>query len=387
MGCAQSQENAVQSALLGKSFKLYGRGLFKGSVAAPYLEAVGLPAYTLQGTLWAKKPAVADLVAKAVLMWARDNGASAYCHWFQPLASSGVRHGMSGQVQNLMYHFDKDGSLVWEFTGSNLLKSETDGSSYPNGGLRQTSQAGAYLSIDPTSPIFLRGDCIFIPACLIAWTGMPLDEKTPLLRSVDALSKHGKKLLSQLGFEVSGLVSNIGLEQEFFLIPREAYLKRPDLMMTGRTVLGKMSARGQEMSDHYMSPISTTSPALACMMEIQDQCYKIGIPLRTRHREVAPNQYEFAPLYGFVTTQIDQNLMVMQIIEEVAAKHNLAALFQEKPFQGVNGSGKHNNWSIGTKDGKTNLLNVGELAKNSGNADIFPIIMACLVKVCKMTPA
>merc|ERR1719223_1017397 len=157
----------------------------------------------------------------------------------------------------------------------------------------------------------------------------------------------------------------IGLEQEFFLIPREAYSRRPDLQMAGRTVMGKLPARGQEMSDHYMAPIADGSPFLSAMREIQQECFKMGIPLRTRHREVAPNQYEVAPLYGTVTTQIDQNVMVMQVIKDVSQKHNLSALFQEKPFHGVNGSGKHNNWSLATNEG-TNLLNVKQLEKAAG---------------------
>jgi glutamine synthetase len=187
------------------------------------------------------------------------------------------------------------------------------------------------------------------------------------------------RLFGLLGYTVKSLTTNIGLEQELFLIDRKAYLKRPDLQLTGRTVMGKMSARGQEMCDHYMAPPSTTSPALAAMKEMQQQCFKMGIPLKTRHREVAPNQYEFAPMYGSVQTQIDQNLMVMQIIEEVAVTHGLAALMHEKPFSGINGSGKHNNWSISTDDG-TNLLNVKQLEKNSGSSEIFPIIMAAIVK-------
>jgi len=286
---------------------------------------------------------------------------------------------MSGQVQNHFFEFNRDGVPVWDFKGKNILKGETDGSSYPNGGLRATHAAGGYLSVDPTSPIFLRGDTIFIPACLVSYFGHALDEKTPLLRSCDAISKQGARLLNLLGYKVSGLVTNIGLEQEFFFVSRKDFNRRPDLQLAGRTVIGRMPARGQEMSDHYMAPISTTSPALACMQEIQEQCFKMGIPLRTRHREVAPNQYEFAPLFGFVTTQIDQNLMVMQIMDEVAANYGLAILMQEKPFQGVNGSGKHNNWSIATNDG-TNILNVGQLAKNSGKDDIFPVVMAAIIK-------
>ncbi len=256
-----------------------------------------------------------------------------YCHWFQPLGSSGFRHGQTAQVQIKMVEFDRDGRPAWDFSGKNLLRGETDGSSYPNGGLRATHRAGGYLTIDTTSPIFLRGDTIFIPAALVAYTGHSLDEKTPLLRSLDALSREGARLLKLLGYNVNRLVTNIGLEQELFLIPLEAYSKRPDLQLVGRTVIGKSPARGQELSDHYMAPPSVSSPALAFMQEVQETCFKLGIPLRTRHREVAPNQYEFAPLFGFVTTQIDQNLMVMQILDEVAAKYGLAALLQEKPFQ------------------------------------------------------
>jgi len=362
----------------------YGGHLFKGAVAGPYLKKAGLPENTLESKDWTTN-GDADKVAAAVLEWAKDNGASVYCHWFQPIGSSGVRHGQSAQVQNTMMEFDmKTGKPLWDFKGKNILKGETDGSSYPNGGLRATHRAGGYLTVDPTSPIFLRGDTIFIPACLVSYYGHALDEKTPLLRASDALSKEGARLLNLLGFKgVKGLQANIGLEQEFFFVPRDAFLARPDLQLAGRTVIGKMPPRGQEMSDHYMAPPSLASPALAAMQDIQEQCFKMGIPLRTRHREVAPNQYEFAPLFGSVTTQIDQNLMVMQVLEEVAAQHGLAALVQEKPFQGINGSGKHNNWSIATDNG-TNLLNIGQLAKNSGSSEIFPVIMAAIVKaVCE----
>lgn len=225
----------------------------------------------------------------------------------------------------------------------------------------------------------MRGDTIFIPAAFVSYYGAALDEKTPLLRSNEALSKHGKRLLKALGYEFDGPVfASIGLEQEIFLIPRDAYYKRPDLQLTGRTVLGRFPARGQEMCDHYMAPLSSTTPALACMQEIQEECWRIGIPLKTRHREVAPNQFEFAPLFGFNTTQIDQNIIVMQLIEEIAARHGLAALLQEKPFQGVNGSGKHNNWSLWTSTG-ANLLNPASINKASGNPLALPVIMAAII--------
>jgi glutamine synthetase len=295
------------------------------------------------------------------------------------MASSGVRHGLTGQVQNMMLKFDANNEVQKDFKGKTLIKGETDGSSYPNGGLRGTHQAGGYLAVDTSSPIFCRGDTMFIPSAFVSYYGAALDEKTPLLRANAALDKEGSRLFSLLGMDCSsGVQANIGLEQEIFLIPRDEYYRRPDLQMTGRTIMGKNAPRGQEMCDHYMAPLSSATAALACMQEIQDECYRMGIPLRTRHREVAPNQFEFAPLYGTNTTQIDQNVMVMQVIEEVAAKHGLAALLQEKPFNDVNGSGKHNNWSIATRDG-VNVLAPDDVLKATGNDDAFPVIMAAIV--------
>jgi glutamine synthetase len=295
------------------------------------------------------------------------------------MAASCVRHGQTGQVHNMMLEFGSNGKVKKDFKGKTLVKGETDGSSYPNGGLRGTHHAGGYLAVDTSSPIFLRGDTIFIPSVLVSYYGQALDEKTPLLRANAALNKHASRLLTLLGLDCkSGIVTNIGLEQELFLVARSEFYRRPDLQLTGRTVIGKMAPRGQEMCDHYMAPLSSSTGALACMQEIQDECWRMGIPLKTRHREVAPNQFEFAPLYGTNTTQIDQNLMVMQIIEEVAARHGLAALLQEKPFMGINGSGKHNNWSIATRDG-INLLDPESLTAASKNDHAFPVVMAALI--------
>jgi len=278
-----------------------------------------------------------------------------------------------------MLKFDSDGEVVQDFKGKTLIKGETDGSSYPNGGLRGTHCAGGYLAVDTSSPILCRGDTIFIPSVLVSYYGAALDEKTPLLRSNSALDKSGSRLFSLLGGDASsGVQANIGLEQEMFLIPREEYYRRPDLQLTGRTIMGKNAPRGQEMCDHYMAPLSSTTSALACMQEIQDECWRMGFPLKTRHREVAPNQFEFAPLYGSNTTQIDQNVFVMQIIEETAAKHGLAALLQEKPFNDVNGSGKHNNWSIATRSG-INFLDPDEVMEATGNESALPVIMAAIV--------
>jgi glutamine synthetase len=295
------------------------------------------------------------------------------------MAASGVRHGLTGQVQNMMLEFDSNNEVKQDFKGKTLIKGETDGSSFPNGGLRGTHQAGGYLAVDTSSPIFCRGDTIFIPSAFVSYYGAALDEKTPLLRANAAIDREANRLFTKLGLDCSsGIVTNIGLEQEIFLIPREEYYRRPDLQMTGRTIMGRNAPRGQEMCDHYMAPLSSATAALGCMQEIQDECWRLGIPLKTRHREVAPNQFEFAPLYGTNTTQIDQNVMVMQIIEEVAAKHGLAALLQEKPFNDVNGSGKHNNWSIATRDG-VQVLDPDAVMKATGNELAFPVIMAAVV--------
>jgi len=359
------------------AYEEFGKNVFTGKVADEYLQRHGASAETLKDPNWVNTEA--DKVANAVFDWAIDRGANVYCHWFQPMASSGVRHGLTGQVQNIMLKFDSDGEVVQDFKGKTLIKGETDGSSFPNGGLRGTHCAGGYLAVDTSSPILCRGDTIFIPSVLVSYYGAALDEKTPLLRSNSALDKSGSRLFSLLGGDASsGVQANIGLEQEMFLIPREEYYRRPDLQLTGRTIMGKNAPRGQEMCDHYMGPLSSATSALACMQEIQDECWRMGIPLKTRHREVAPNQFEFAPLYGTNTTQIDQNVFVMQIIEETAAKHGLAALLQEKPFNDVNGSGKHNNWSIATRSG-INFLDPDEVMEATGNEAALPVIMAAIV--------
>eukprot|EP00529_Nitzschia_sp_RCC80_P015660 CAMPEP_0113508204 /NCGR_PEP_ID=MMETSP0014_2-20120614/36886_1 /TAXON_ID=2857 /ORGANISM="Nitzschia sp." /LENGTH=714 /DNA_ID=CAMNT_0000403889 /DNA_START=104 /DNA_END=2248 /DNA_ORIENTATION=+ /assembly_acc=CAM_ASM_000159 len=368
---------AARSMTSLAAYEDFGKNVFTGKVADEYLQKFGSSGELLKDPAWVKNNP--DVVADAVFDWAIERGVNTYCHWFQPMASSGVRHGLTGQVQNMMLEFDSNNEIKKDFKGKTLIKGETDGSSYPNGGLRGTHQAGGYLAVDTSSPIFCRGDTMFIPSAFVSYYGAALDEKTPLLRANAALDKEGSRLFSLLGLDCSsGIQANIGLEQEIFLIPRDEYYRRPDLQMTGRTIIGKNAPRGQEMCDHYMAPLSSATAALACMQEIQDECWRMGIPLKTRHREVAPGQFEFAPLYGNNTTQIDQNVMVMQIIEEVAPKHGLAALLQEKPFNDVNGSGKHNNWSLATRDG-VNVLAPDAVAKATGNEGAFPVIMAAIV--------
>ncbi|KAJ1488399.1 glutamine synthetase III [Baffinella frigidus] len=352
----------------------YGTKRFTGAVADKYLAKYGESSKIFEDASWTKTKA--DVVAKALLDWGRCNGATVFTHWFQPLGANGVRHGQTGQVHNHMFTFGKDGKPKWEFSGGELLKGETDGSSYPNGGLRATHTAGAYTALDPNSAIFMMDDTIFIPTCFVSWNGHALDEKTPLLRAEEAMSRECSRLLKTMGHTTAGCKQMIGLEQEFFLVPREAYATRMDLQLSGRTILGKHAARGQEMCDHYMGPLN--QHVLECIKEIQAEAFKLGIPLRTRHREVAPGQYEMAPYFGHAPEQIDQNLIVMQICEEVASRYGLTCLSQEKPFNGINGSGKHNNWSISTKEG-VNLLNANQVTKATGNKDVFPVIMTAIV--------
>jgi len=356
----------------------HGDNCFWGAVAAPYLTKAGLKANALEDPGWVKDPATADKVAAAVMQWALDRGGSSFAHWFQPMCGF-KRHGQSGCVQLAMFEVGNDRKCFWQLRGKDLLRGETDGSSYPSGNLRATHMAGAYLTIDPLSAMFLSDDCIMIPACMVSYAGEALDEKTPLHRAEQALSREGVRLFKLLGHSIGGLYTNIGLEQELFFVPDDAYKKRPDLVMTGRTLLGRRPAVTQKGDTHYMAPLNRRRSVYACMKEIQAEAFKLGIPLKTRHREVAPNQYEFAPLFGRVVEQVDNNLMVMQICEEVAPKHGLRALLAEKPFAGVNGSGKHNNWSISTTSG-AQLLNPENLAKHmGGDGKVFPLVMACII--------
>ena len=356
----------------------YGENCFTGAVAKRYLTAMGLPVSLIDMVFTDAEKLVEhkDTIAAAVLQWAKEREATMFTHAFQPLGSEGMRAGSTGQVHNAMFRPGSDGTY-WCFSGDDLIQGETDGSSFQNGGLRATHTAAAYTVIDPSSPIYLRDDTVYIPTVLAAFSGEALDEKMPLLRAMQAVDREGRRLLKHLGHsDAAKVFPNIGLEQEFFLVPRSAYFSRPDLQLCGRTIMGKSSARGQEMCDHYMA--APNEKALACMREIQNECFKVGIPMQTRHKEVAPNQYECAPFFGLASGQIDNNLLFMQIAEEVAARHGLAALFTEKPFQGINGSGKHNNFSLGT-DKNMNLFNAKHMAKQCSTPDSFAIVMAAVV--------
>jgi glutamine synthetase len=250
------------------SLKGYGSNVFWGVTAAPYLMKQGLSSADLENPLWTKDAAKADKVAAAVLQFAIARGAKSFCHLFQPMGAT-YRHGQVGCVQLAMFEFDKYLQPAWELKGKHLLQGETDGSSYPNGGMRATHTAGGYLCIDPVSPMYVRDDVLYVPAAFVAYTGQSLDEKIPLHRACGAISREGAKLFKLLGYEINGMTVNIGLEQEFFILPRNQFYRRPDLQFTGRTVMGKMPGRGQEGCDHYMAPIKSNTPALAAIKEIQ----------------------------------------------------------------------------------------------------------------------
>ncbi|KAL3941818.1 MAG: hypothetical protein SGBAC_003898 [Bacillariaceae sp.] len=278
-----------------------------------------------------------------------------------------------------MMTFNEKNQVEQGFSGKDLVKGVVDGSFLPTGDLRNPQNANGFLAIDTSSPIFCRGDVVFIPSVLVSEDGEALDEKTPLLRSREALSREAMRLLPFLGMDASnGLETYLAIEQDFFLVPRDHYYRRPDLQITGRTLMGMGAAKTQEIANHYLAPLSSATSALACLQEIQDETWSIGIPLKTRHRETGPNQFKLACSSGKSSTRIDQNLMVMQIIEETAAKHGLAALLHEKPFDGISGSSKNIHWSLTTREG-LNLLDPSAVLEETDNEDAFPLIMAAVI--------
>ena len=295
---------------------------------------------------------VANAVAKAMKEWAVANGATHFTHWFQPLT------GITAEKHDSFISPSPDGSVIMEFSGKELIKGEPDASSFPSGGLRATFEARGYTAWDPTSYAFIKGKTLCIPTAFCSYGGPALDKKTPLLRSMEVLSKQALRILRLFGNDTAKrVVSSVGPEQEYFLITREMYEKRPDLRFTGRTLFGAKPPKGQEMDDHYFGVIK---PGVAAFMEdLNDELWKLGILAKTEHNEVAPAQHELAPIYTTTNVATDHNQLTMEIMQKVAAKHGLVCLLHEKPFAGVNGSGKHNNWSIATDSGQ-NLLSPGE---------------------------
>ncbi|MDR3171829.1 MAG: glutamine synthetase III [Treponema sp.] len=299
---------------------------------------------------------VAEVVAASMRDWALAKGASHYTHWFHPLT------GLTAEKHDSFISPTADGRVLMEFSGKELIKGEPDASSFPSGGLRATFEARGYTAWDVTSPAFLKqdhtGTTLCIPTAFISYYGQALDKKVPLLKSVDALNKQAIRVLRALGNESSKRVyTTVGPEQEYFLVDKSFYDKRPDLILTGRTVFGSMPAKGQEMEDHYFGAIRERVAAF--MRELNTELWKVGIPAKTQHNEVAPNQFEIAPVYASTTAAVDANQLVMETIRNVARRHGMEGLLHEKPFAGVNGSGKHNNWSMATDDG-INLFEPGE---------------------------
>ena len=300
-------------------------------------------------------PAIADTVALAMKTWAMEKGATHYTHWFQPLT------GSTAEKHDSFLSPTSDGSAIASFSGKELIQAEPDASSFPSGGLRATFEARGYTAWDPSSPAFImrhsNGATLSIPTAFASWTGEALDLKTPLLRSIEALNQAVLPVLKLMGSEAGRVSSSLGAEQEYFLIAQEYYYARPDLVMTGRTLFGAPPPRGQELEDHYFGAIPDR--VLSFMADAETQMYALGIPVKTRHNEVAPGQFEIAPIYENSNVAADHQQLIMQILRNTARRYGLVALLHEKPFAGVNGSGKHCNWSMGTDTG-LNLLEPGD---------------------------
>ena len=297
-------------------------------------------------------PGVANAVAEAMKDWAVERGATHFTHWFQPLT------GITAEKHDSFIAPSPDGGVIMEFSGKELIKGEPDASSFPSGGLRATFEARGYTAWDPTSYAFIKGKTLCIPTAFCSYGGHALDKKTPLLRSMEALNKQALRILRLFGNDTAKCVrSSVGPEQEYFLITKEMYDARPDLRFCGRTLFGAKPPKGQEMDDHYFGAIK---PKVAEFMEdLNEELWKLGIMAKTEHNEVAPAQHELAPIYTTTNVATDHNQLTMEMMQKVASKHGLVCLLHEKPFAGVNGSGKHNNWSIATNDGQ-NLLSPGE---------------------------
>ena len=310
---------------------------------------------------------VANVVASVMKDWAIEKGATHYTHWFQPLT------GITSEKHDGFISPKGDGTAIMEFSGKELIKGEPDASSFPSGGLRATCEARGYTAWDPTSYAFIKDEVLCIPTAFCSYTGEALDKKTPLLRSMKAISEQACRILKLFGKDVDYVSTTVGPEQEFFLIRKEDYEAREDLILTGRTLFGAFPAKGQELEEHYFGTIRPIVSEF--MKELDDELWKLGIPAKTKHNEVAPAQHELAPIYDTANIAIDHNLLTMEIMKKVAERHGLVCLQHEKPFDGVNGSGKHNNWSIGTSE--LNLLDPGDTPKDNLQ---FLIFLAAVIK-------
>src|SRR5689334_18271762 len=345
-----------QSDLTQPGANVFGDNVFSSAVQRQRLPKAVYG--DLQETLAegkALEPALADAVASAMKEWALEKGATHFTHWFQPLT------GITAEKHDSFYAPTGDGSAIADFSGKELIQGEPDASSFPTGGIRATFEARGYTAWDPTSPAFIlenpNGAVLCIPTAFASWTGEALDNKIPLLRSMDALSRSAVKALQLLGVECARVFTTVGPEQEYFLIDEQYFFERPDLVNTGRTLFGAKPPKGHELDDHYFGSIPER--VLAFMMDSELEMRKLGIPVKTRHNEVAPAQYEIAPIFESSNVGSDHQQLLMRTLENVARRYGLICLLHEKPFAGVNGSGKHNNWSMATDSGTT-LLNPGD---------------------------
>ena len=314
---------------------------------------------------------VANSVAATMKEWAVELGATHFTHWFQPMT------GLTAEKHDSFISPGPDGSVIMEFSGKELVKGEPDASSFPSGGLRATFEARGYTAWDPSSPAFIKDGTLYIPTAFCAYTGEALDKKTPLLRSMEALNREAVKMMHLLGYDdVSRVSTTIGSEQEYFLIDKDDYKMRKDLLFTGRTLIGAPASKGQEMEDHYFGVLKPKVSAF--MHDLDEELWKLGVPAKTKHNEVAPSQHELAPIFETANVAVDHNQLTMEIMKKVADKHNLACLLHEKPFEGVNGSGKHNNWSLVTNTG-INLLDPGK--HPARNTTFLVFLMAVIAAV------
>ncbi len=335
-----------------KRSELFGKKVFTPNTCRQYMPKEAYMAIqnaTIYGTKIDRK--LAEQIASGMKSWAHEQGATHYTHWFQPLT------GITAEKHDAFFEPVGEGQAIEKFGGSQLVQQEPDASSFPNGGLRNTFEARGYTAWDPTSPAFVMGSTLCIPTIFVAYTGEALDNKTPLLRALQSIDQSATAVAKYFDKNVTKTITTLGWEQEFFLIDSALAQSRPDIIMTGRTLLGHSPAKGQQLDDHYFGSIPRR--AMGYLRELEVECIQLGIPVKTRHNEVAPNQFEIAPLFEEANLAVDHNSLLMDVMEKVAQNHNFKVLYHEKPFAGINGSGKHNNWSLATNTG-VNLLSPGK---------------------------
>ena len=359
--------------------EIYGSKVFNEHVMKERLPSATYK--SLKNTLHKGAPLdieVANVVASVMKRWAMELGATHYTHWFQPLT------GITSEKHDGFVSPVGDGTAIMEFSGKELVRGEPDASSFPSGGLRATCEARGYTAWDPTSYAFVKDDVLCIPTAFVSYTGEALDKKTPLLRSMNALSNQAVRILKLFGKDVDYVSTTVGPEQEYFLIKKEDYEARQDLILTGRTLFGAPSAKGQELEEHYFGVIRPEVSAF--MKELDEELWKLGVPAKTKHNEVAPCQHELAPIFDTTNVAIDHNLLTMEMMKKIAPKYGLVCLQHEKPFEGVNGSGKHNNWSLSTTE--ENLLDPGDTPMENLQAAVIKAVdeYADLLRTSVATP-